>query len=235
MPLHDHFRPPLSLKRHWHSFHNAWSTVISSDLNARLPERCFAEPNPQFGIEIDVATWEETEGPGSILAHAWNPPAPVQTLAFPVIADVVEVLIYSTTDGPTLIGAIELVSPSNKDRPESRRGFVAKCATLLQQAVGLVIVDVVGSLSANLHEELLRFLHHEPSPGAAELYASAYRPVERDGESQLEVWYAPLSLGMALPTVPLWLRGVGCLPLDLAATYERTCRDQRIESAANPR
>ena len=59
MVLQDHFRPPLSIRRHWHAFHNAWATYISSDLNQRLPEGYFAEANVQFGIEIDVATFEE--------------------------------------------------------------------------------------------------------------------------------------------------------------------------------
>ncbi len=31
-----------------------------------------------------------------------------------------------------------------------------------------------------------------------------------------------------LPTMPLWLRGDICLPVDLQATYEVTCREQRI-------
>ncbi len=59
MPLLDHFRPPLVLRRHWHAFHNAWATYIASDLNRLLPDGYFAEPNVQFGIEIDVATFEE--------------------------------------------------------------------------------------------------------------------------------------------------------------------------------
>src|SRR5580704_13844296 len=143
MPLHDHFRPPLSVRRHGHSFPNAWATAMSIDLNACLPERCFAEPNAQFGIEIDVATWEDSPDTGGRISprDLWSPPAPAQTLLFPLVGDVVEVLVYDTKAGPTLIGAIELVSPSNKDRPESRSAFVAKCETLLQQAVGLVIVD----------------------------------------------------------------------------------------------
>ena len=33
------------------------------NLNRRLPEGYFAEPNLQFGIEIDVATFEEAEPP----------------------------------------------------------------------------------------------------------------------------------------------------------------------------
>jgi hypothetical protein len=47
MALQDHFRPPLSVRRHWHAFHNAWATYISSDLNQRLPEGYFAEANVQ--------------------------------------------------------------------------------------------------------------------------------------------------------------------------------------------
>ena len=59
MPLLDHFHPPLSARRHWHAFHNAWATYLASDLNSLLPQGYFAEPNVQFGIEIDVATFEE--------------------------------------------------------------------------------------------------------------------------------------------------------------------------------
>ena len=60
MALLDHFRPPLSIRRHWHSFHNAWATYIASELNSKLPEGYFAEQNVQFGIEIDVAAFDET-------------------------------------------------------------------------------------------------------------------------------------------------------------------------------
>ena len=71
MVLLDHFHPPLSVRRHWHAFHNAWSTYIASELNQRLPQGYFAEPNVQFGIEIDVAAFEE----GAIRGHTieWVP------------------------------------------------------------------------------------------------------------------------------------------------------------------
>jgi hypothetical protein len=63
MPLLDHFHPPLSERRHWHAFHNSWATYISSQLNAMLPEGYFAEANVQFGVEIDVAAFEEHLAP----------------------------------------------------------------------------------------------------------------------------------------------------------------------------
>ena len=65
MPLLDHFHPPLSERRHWHSFHNSWATYLSSQLNTLLPAGYFAEANVQFGVEIDVAAFEETGAAGA--------------------------------------------------------------------------------------------------------------------------------------------------------------------------
>ena len=243
MVLQDHFRPPLSIRRHWHAFHNAWATYISSDLNQRLPEGYFAELNVQFGIEIDVAAFEEADLGSSYdatpradstsetkgLSAAWTAPAPTQTIPISILSDVVEVLVFGREAGPTLAGAIELVSPANKDRPTHRDAFITKCASYLQQGVGLIIVDVVTGRQANLHDELLARLG---SPGIvsldADLYAVAYRPVSRADQTSLDIWQEPLAVGQRLPTLPLWLRGGLAVPVDFDATYERTCREQRI-------
>jgi len=243
MALQDHFRPPLSVRRHWHAFHNAWATYISSDLNQQLPEGYFAEANVQFGIEIDVATFEEagsglpfTGSPGKHIddppagaSAGWTVPVPTQTVPIAIITDAVEILVFNREAGPTLAGAIELVSPANKDRPAHRDAFVSKCAAYLQQAVGLVVIDIVTDRRANLHDDLLARLHARGVvPWEAELYAVAYRPVSRAGQPSLDMWQATLAVGGSLPTLPLWLRGNLCLPIDLDATYHRTCREQRI-------
>lgn len=236
--LLDHFRPPLSLRRHWRAFHHAWATYLASDLNQRLPEGYFAEPNVQFGIEIDVATFEETvyhaprgvsvASPPVGLQEAWTAPAPTLTVPVDLAEAVVEVLIYSEEGGPTLAGAIELASPANKDRPSHRDAFVSKCIAYLHEGLGLVIVDVVTDRRGNLHDELLARLTSETSPREAESYTAAYRPVVREGQPSLDVWQEALGVGRALPTMPLWLRGNLCFPVELGATYERTCREQRI-------
>ena len=227
MPLRDHFRPPLSVWRHWHSFHNGWAYSIAADLNTRLPERYFAEANVQFGIEIDVAAFEETDG-GPRAMGGWTPPAPSSTVALPMLTDLVEIAVYNGEGGPELAGAIELVSPSNKDRPAHRDAFVAKCRTYLQRGLGLVIVDVVTDRIADLHAQLLRALDADPEPAASPLYAASYRPVERDGCPQLDLWREPLGVGDPLPTLPLWLPGALCLPVDLDASYHRTGFEQRL-------
>jgi hypothetical protein len=70
----------------------------------------------------------------------------------------VTVEILSTEGGRTLVAAIELVSPGNKDRATKRRLFAAKCASYLSRGVGLVVLDVVTSRQGNLHNELADLL-----------------------------------------------------------------------------
>lgn len=234
MTLQDHFHPPLSTYRHWHAFHNAWATYIAADLNHKLPEGYFAEPNVQFGIEIDVATFEEPlfelpKHEASRHSLQWQPPVPTQTLPFQPISEVVEISIFNQETGPILAGAIELVSPANKDRPANRHSFVSKCETYLQQGLGLIIVDVVTVRSANLHNELLANIVTSEVPlMETSLYATAYQVIKHHQESSLDIWQQSLEVGQPLPIMPLWLRGSICLPVDLGATYQLTCQEQRI-------
>ncbi|MGE0881931.1 MAG: DUF4058 family protein [Blastocatellales bacterium] len=230
MPLLDHFHPPLKGHRHWHSFHQAWATTIAFDLNRRLPDGWFAEPNVQFGIEVDVAAFDDAQKTIAATTAAlsnWSPPTPAKSIPFTLVTDKVEVNVFDSTAGPVLAGAIELISPANKDRPASRDAFVSKCQTLLQDGIGLILVDIVTERSGNLHKELLSKLD-DATDMECELYASAYRVVEKLGQITLDFWEEPLSVGSALPTMPLWLHGNLCLPVDLEATYQRTCLSIRI-------
>jgi Protein of unknown function (DUF4058) len=249
MGLQDHFHPPLSNRRHWHSFHNAWATYIASDLNAKLPDGYFAEPNVQFGIEIDVAAFEEaateqlTEelnlepSPNHSLrptrsSPSWQPSTPAMTIPFSQTDELVQVNIFNAEQGPTLMAAVELVSPANKDRVVQRDAFVGKCLAYLQQGIGLVMVDVVTVRTVNLHQALMAtMLSGLPSSTPttnSNLYAAAYHPVRQREQFCLEIWQEELAIAQPLPTLPLWLRSRLCLPLDLQATYQRTCQEQRI-------
>src|SRR5262249_42923198 len=226
VPLLDHFHPPLSERRHWHSFHNSWATYLSSQLNTLLPPGYFAEANVQFGVEIDVATFDEQSA--TDWGTTWTPPTPLASYPFEASEAVVEVGIFSRSGGPQLAGAVELVSPGNKDRPAHRDAFVSKCASYVQAGVGLVIVDVVTERPVDFHRDLLlRLAIADPGPGPL-LGASAFRPVERDGDSLLDVWREKIAIGQPLPTLPLWLRGGLWLPVELEATYQRTCIEQKV-------
>ena len=183
----------------------------------------------QFGIEIDVAAFDELGlAPGERPGDGWNPPLPLATIPLAIVTDSVEVSIFADDGGPVLAGAIELVSPANKDRPAHRDAFTSKCAAYLQAGVGLVVVDIVIDRKADLHAELMARLF-APGPGAdGDLYSAAYRPVDREGQVQLDIWREPIALGGPLPVLPLWLKGGLCLRLDLDATYDRTRRELRM-------
>jgi len=235
MPLLDHFHAPLRKWRHWHSFHNGWATFIASALNAQIPKGYFAEPNVHYGIEIDVAAFEHSAWSGGTSSPAgWVPPAAQFVIPLAITTDIVEVRVLSDIEGPTLAGAIELVSPSNKDRAEQRDAFVSKCASYVQSGVGLVIVDIVTDRNANLHAELMKRLGTaDPESFQAPLYASAYRPAQEDEATTLHVWREALEIGQPLPTLSLWLRGGVFLPVGLEATYERTVQELLIRETLN--
>lgn len=247
MPLRDHFHPPLSNVRHWNAFHSRWATALADALNAELlPEGYFAEPQVHVGsrVEIDVATFSESESPEQTATRAtqnggvataartvkWTPPAPalVMDIKFP---DEIEVQVLSTEGGPTVVAAIELISPGNKDRNEKRQAFVSKCVSYLAEGIGLIIIDIVTSRSANLHNEIVSLLgqgddfHLETESG---LYAVAYRPWRSEKKEAVDLWPAVLHLEQALPLLPLALRGYGCLPIELEATYMEACRRLRL-------
>jgi hypothetical protein len=247
MPLRDHFRPPLADRRRWDGFHGGWPMMIVEGLNRRLPPRYAAEPQVHLGssFEVDVAGYEEDEaaapsnggkGDGGLATAVWAPPQPTLAVATDLPnVDEYEVRVYDNQSGRRLVAAVEIVSPSNKDRPEHRRAFVAKCAALLQERVCVAIVDVVTTRTSNLYGDLLE-LFGETDPALAgeplPLYAVSTRWAQPDAHASnawlLETWLHPLALGQPLPTLPLWLTEKLAVPLELEASYEETCRILRI-------
>jgi hypothetical protein len=148
-----------------------------------------------------------------------------------VFPDDIEVQVRDELEDARLVAAIELVSPSNKDRPEERRAFAAKCAAYLATGVGLVVADVVTTRQANMHDELVRVMGWDESyrsPADTWLCAAAYRPARRQEVNQIDAWLNPLTIGGELPKLPLALRGAGWVPIDLDATYTEARRRSRL-------
>jgi hypothetical protein len=106
-----------------------------------------------------------------------------------------------------------------------------KCATYLQQGIGLVIVDIVTDRQSNLHNEMIHLLRQDDAAAFAEdtpLYAVSYRPGRLETAEQIEMWLHGFALEQPLPTMPLALRGVATVPVDLETTYATTCLDCRL-------
>jgi hypothetical protein len=205
MPLRDHFHPPLSERRPFTSFRATWATALADALNGVLP---------QGTVALEFVQAEALERPEG------SPP------------ERVAVEIHAVEGGRTLVAAIELVSPGNKDRESKRRQFAAQCATYLGRGIGLVILDVVTSRQGNMHNELTALLGLDPSfrmPAETSLYAVSYRPLRREKADQIETWPMPLAVGRPLPTVPLSLAADWCVAVDLEGPYLEACRRRRLD------
>lgn len=239
MPLLDHFHPPLSQRRHWESFHAAWAEAMARLLNAdQLPHHYVAEAYVKLSVQVetDVGTFQENGNASSASdgggVAVWAPVQPTASVTLPVAElESFEVRIINDEEGPRVVAAIELVSPANKDRPAHRRMFAAKCASYLLEHVGLVVVDVVTERTGNLHRELIDTLQISPATlalGPRDLYAAAYRMHGQAAPFTLDLWVEALSLGAALPTLPLWLSADQAVPLHLEESYLAACAARRI-------
>jgi hypothetical protein len=235
MPLRDHFHPPLDDLRRWESLHSGWPMM---DLHRKLPDRYFAELRVHSGasVEIDVATFEdirrqrpvsaEENTSGGAATAVWAPPRPTLAVVTDFqVQDVYEVQVLDRKHKCRLVAAIEIVSPANKDRPEHRRAFVSKCASLLRESVSIVIIDLVTTRTHNLYFELLEFLgQNDPhNDGGTTTYAASCRITPRLDNWMLEAWYNRLRQGEQLPTMPLWVADDLAIPLELEESYEQSC------------
>jgi hypothetical protein len=243
MPLRDHFRAPLNLRHAWDELHGQWPAMMVVQLAGQLSPQYIVAPHVHLGgaVEIDVGTYEPAATQygkehrnenGETATAAWTATEPTLRVETDLPdVDEYEVRVYDVSRDRRLVAAVELVSPSNKDRPETRRAFVAKCAALLQHRVSVAIVDLVTTRDFNLYAELLAFLESRDSSLASppsNIYAVASRGRMPRQRWLLEGWHRRLSIGEPLPPLPLWLADDLAVTLDLESTYEETCRVLRI-------
>jgi hypothetical protein len=216
--------------------------MIVRQLMDVLPEPYYAAPGIHLGTlyKVDVGTYRDrvaeaqlgSVGEIAVAVATYAPPKPTLTLEPRLPSqDVYEVRIYDGRRNRRLVAAIEIVSPSNSDRAETRGAFVSKMAALLKNDICVTIVDVVSTSSVNLYAELLSFLQsadpalgHESPPLYAVTIRTRYEGIRR----MLDSWYYPLAVGKPLPTLPLWLKEDWAISLDLETSYEETCRTLRI-------
>ena len=156
MPLRDHFRPPVTDRAFWEALHGAWPVTIVYDLNKRLPARYTASPRVHLGtaFEIDVAATDlyassaqsgrADDSNGGVATAVWAPPEPTLTIETDLPGQPEYQVSVFDNDRRRVVAAVEFVSPGNKDRPEHRRTFAAKCVAneLAHHQLALSIDDV---------------------------------------------------------------------------------------------
>ncbi len=235
MPLLDHFHPPLSQARHWEAFHAQWASEIASALNDTLPEGYFAEPqvHPNQRVEIDIATFQEskttTDGSVATLPRLKPTLAPADFVIPAEYPAEFGVRVFESSGGPKLVAAIELVSPANKDRLESRKAFAVKCASIIQAGCGLIVLDVVTSrLSLPLADLYPIIAENQKVPTHGPLSAVSYRPVRNGDGGAVEVRLRTIAFGKKLPQLPLALDIGQVVEIDFEECYSETRSRSRL-------
>jgi Protein of unknown function (DUF4058) len=235
MPLRNHTRPPFDFVP-FEAVHGGWPMKMVENLFDQVPPNYFLAPQVQLGtrLEYDMAAYENdsevaaTRSLGDGATATLAPPEPTLDLECELsLQDEYEVRVYDHNRGRRLVATVEIVSPANKDRPENRRAFVAKCAALLQQEVSVSIVDIVPEMQFNLYTDLLELMGQtDPSMGEQPpaMYAATCRGDRRPRRPRMKSWSHILQFGQPLPTLPIGLADDFWISLDLEWSYEQTCK-----------
>lgn len=229
MPLHD-----WSKRAGWEGVRQIWITELLRCIKPQLPPgfRAHIGAAPLLAIgasgerpDVSVRQWPEENG-----FPAKNGPAA------PGIEQPDEEIAVATLDPATgvyvevegrLVSALELVSPRNKDRPLSREGYLARYLGYLLGGVHLLLVDVhrrpAGfSFPDRIAKELQMEQPSLPPPMAVSYRAGEPAPA---GGRLLALWRRPLSVGQAMPTLPLALSPDQAVTVNLEGTYQRAAED----------
>lgn len=226
MPLHD-WRDD----RGWDSLHAVWQIELLYHIQERLPVgyRAYigSVPNLTVGSE---------NGRPDVSVRDWQPrpperPAPVAGAEHQPDSEGVAILtveadhaIHIARQG-FLIAALELVSPRNKDRPDSRERYARRYFGYIRQGVHLLLVDVLPRPDGFSFADVINAEVGFPQPPTPAPFAFSWRVGEPVPEGTLlAVWRRPLAVGEPLPTIPLALTVHDAVTIDLEHTYREAAR-----------
>ena len=231
MPLHD-----WSKLEGWEGVHHFWMGEITRDMNANLPPGYKAVigshplvKSPRLDSKPDVSV--------SRAVAPQLPPRDYESSGYPepdyavAVADIEQDLTVIVMKGPRVVAVVELISPGNKDRPSEREDCGKLYENYLRNAVNLMLVDVhrlplTFSFASFLGDALKFAIPVLPTPMAASYGIAG--PLASGG-SMFDIWQRPLAVGEPLPTLPLALRGIDFVNVNLEATYSRAATDGLVD------
>jgi hypothetical protein len=235
MPVHDWTRVEDGI---YHDFHNVWLAELRTALNSGLlPPDFYALTEQHAGRGIaDVLTLHAGphEGPlppiQGAVAVAEAPPRVRHTMTFsapkPNGRRRRRTLVIRHVSGHRVVALLEIVSPSNKDRPRHVTAFARKVVGALRAGVHVLLVDII---RPGLHDpqgmhavvsewlddeaELYHLPHGEPLTLAS--YAADRQP---------KAYFEHMAVGAALPEMPLFLDPERYVQVPLEPTYQAAYR-----------
>jgi len=231
MTVHDRRRVEAGI---FHAFHHSWVEEIARALNrGLLPPEYYALPEQHAaGFGPDVLT---LQGGQADRADGWGEDASDHRsggvlLAPPKLRPVAETelgfyrrkpknVTVRHVSGDEVVAIVEMVSPGNKSSRNAMRAFVERAATLLEQQIHLLIVD--------LHPPGRRDPHGIHAEIWEELAGQAYVPppekplTQAAYESDLSVraYVVPMAVGDVLTDMPLFLEPGKAVEVPFEATY----------------
>ncbi len=233
MPLHNWSKLPGC-----EGVHIFWMTELARWLKSRLPPeyKAFIGASPMLGI--DVGMFKPDVGVQSLSNPNLGPSANGSHSALSTIESEkpdLEVAVATLHEDSSvmveqsgrLVSVIELISPRNKDRPESRIHYCNRYLSYLKNGVHLLMVDVHSRpTDFSFAQPIAAEFGIEPPPIVAPL-AVGYRVGEpaAEGGRMLGVWQRPLVVDQPLPQMQLPLLGKHLVSVDLEATYNRATSD----------
>lgn len=231
MPVHDWTLVEAGI---FHNMHVAWIPEISKRLNGGLlPEGYYSLVEQHAGRSIpDILTLHGSPQP----AHPASPPPPdtggiavaeapprvrrSETFEASALARRRTLAVRHVT-GHRLVAILEILSPANKDRPQTIEDFAAKTVSALDLGIHVLVVDLFPPGPADpqgihgvirnqlkLSDEPYDLPAHEPLTLVSYQAAPTIEALEY------------LAIGAILPDMPLFIRPDRYVDVPLESTYQ---------------
>ena len=229
MPLHD-----WSLLPDWENVHALWIVELFRWIKARLPSGYRAglatvpaltvgapSLHPDVNVRQTSVPAAEPAAVPADDADSWQPDAELAVLTLDP-----STVVQVTSQG-RLVAVVELVSPRNKDRRESRTASQDRYLGYLMHGVHLLLVDVHPQPAAFSFADALAAALGITRPACPAPLAVSYR-VRDSAENRgrlLGIWQRPLTTGAPLPAMPLPLTPDRAVTVDLEKTYLSAAAD----------
>ncbi len=228
MPIHNWNQVPSGL---FHDFHQTWSIHIKAALNSGLlPRGLSALVEQKAGtkegdvLAVETRVGNRKSGPpemGGVLTR--EPPATsiVRKTTKEIYADRANRVVVKHQLGRT-VAIIEILSPGNKDSRAALRDFVEKTIDYLRSGIHLLLIDLFPPSPRDpfgIHKMIWDEIHDEEfrfPPGKDRILASYEMGDVR------AAYVEPITVGDALPPMPLFVANGMHVRVPLEATYMST-------------
>lgn len=232
MPIHNWNQLDVGIFQH---FHHSWISEIQRSLNAGLlPADYYAMAEQQaagYGPDVLTLQVDDPDSPepavesesGGVATAALAPPKAThmdQTDAEFYRRKKSTIVIRHVSDD-RIVAMVEIVSPGNKGGRNAFRAFLDKTCQLLENKIHLLIIDLFPPTRRDpqgIHVAIWNELKDDDdtpdAPGDKPLTLAAY-----ESDLVVKAFVETVSVGDALPDMPLILEPGGSIAVPLEKTY----------------